>query len=174
MNLSQQRETADVPARRSRSGWTTRIMLILVTIGISLSLTAPSSQAMIIGPGPTPTYARNVDGEMFCSSTVLQISASTSVQENRFNGQYVTWRYYLTNNRGYAAYSSWGSGRTIAFNNYGVTGLGTATLRAQTNTTWDAQVQVAYWNGRNYTYSPWYAVGKRQSGYSDWRKECRT
>lgn len=147
---------------RSRLGRFLRTTLAAFAVLVGIFAGAAPANADIgypTGPG------RN-DIDVTCMSGKLYITMGMSVDNTYFQGQYMVWRYHLTNSRGYVGTSGWSGSKLMPYSVYDsisrstyiypVTPHSQVALNAATNTTWGVKVQVGRWvPGYGYRYSGW-------------------
>jgi hypothetical protein len=135
----------------------TVVTAAVLTAGATTTLTGPGplatrqAHAMIIGgDGSTSTgVPGSTYSPVYCRTGSISVAPEASVQYGFTGGQYISYRYYLSNNRGYQGYSGWSGAQYVGFNNYLRSRLPPSTFSAAINTVWSVQVQYAHWRFQN-------------------------
>lgn len=153
----------------------------VLAVGAVFGLGTPAANAMIIGGCGSmcdiynpPVFTSSPGSAVIavqCGPGRIIIDPNVTVQAGYTNGQYITYRYHVTNSRGYVGTSAWSKPKWIP---YATTSGGRTYLYAYSSlpgtnwgglapASWTVQVQLGYWNGRSYTYSNWL---RPSGGYS--------
>ncbi len=147
-----QHASGSKPSSRSRLRLLVAALVLVTTVATSA---LPATASLIGGQGgPTP-WPGWVSATATCRVQGINIAPEVSVQTGYTNGQYVQWRFHLSNNRGYSGTSGWSGHTLVPFNNYLRSTLAGADFTAALNTTWQISVQVRYWysSGSGWTYA---------------------
>jgi hypothetical protein len=164
-------------SRSRRHGWRAGLVravsALLLALALPLTLGTSGAQAMIIGGCGNmcdiynPVFTgRPADAVIAvqCGPGRITIDPHVTVQAGYTRGQYITYRYHVTNSRGHAGTSGWSAatfvpyvgttntGRTLYYPFGALPGTRWGGLAPAT---WNVWVQLGYWNGSSYSYSSW-------------------
>ena len=129
----------------------------------TFSTAAPANAALGWPTGPGIN-----DIHIHCTAGKLHITASMSVNNTYFQGQYMVWRYHLTNSYGYAGTSGWSGSKLMPYSAYDDISRSTylypatmhsqVSLNAASRALWGVKVQIGRWiPGYGYSYTNWLA-----------------
>ena len=154
----------------------TRAVGRLVAVAVAaLSLTSfvgiQSASAYTVGgctgycPGTVTWYDSpgGVTTNVTCRPGRLDVMPYASAMSGYVNGQYVIYRYHLTNNRGYYGTSGWSKAVLVPYtrNDQSVvvqtprSPLPVTSFPVALSTQWTVQVQYGWYTANGYVYSGW-------------------
>ena len=164
--------TADKPAARTQHRFARRVLAAMAGIVLATG-------GLVVGSGAQPVAAFTVGGcgdmcdiynppryytqpgtsvvAVDCTSGLLRINPIANVLAGTSGGQYISYRYYVSNNTGYSAYSGWSASTWVPRYNdnvdYKLKALPGSSWRVATGLQWTVQVQFAYYTSSGWTYS---------------------
>lgn len=145
------------PQRLRRFATIAALCLAILAGGtVGTAITAAPAAAMDIGGiGALSPVPGSTGGETGCTRGRLAITPYASVNSGYTNGQYMSYRYYLSSSRGHAITSGWSNPQLVPTINYFSYPLATSYIPAALNTQWWTWVEVSRWNGRSWVSTGW-------------------